>query len=332
MNLFPELIDESSLRDWFDDKDLGKGLDISFERVKAGESNEVFIVRRETNSWILRRPSVVPLSFDGSNRIMEREFRFQGALEGTKVPHAKAIFLCTDIAVTGSFFYVMEWIDGLVPIDPIPQELGGSDSYSSIASQLLKALGELASIDYEVSGVADLGHPEGFLDRQVERWQGQLDSYQNREIPGIEIVANWLNNNRPKSTVAGIMHGDYNFHNALFSRTKQTRLLAVLDWENATIGDPLMDLGYLMGTLDFRKNNMLSQSQTVSLWSDRAGRTPEALGWYVVMSKFKLACMLEGVYVRQMSDQTRDTTSFLGEMVIRLVDEAINFLPEADNW
>ena len=91
MNLLPELIDENSLREWFDTQGLGRGEGISFERVKAGESNEVFIVKRSDNFWVLRRPSLVPLSFDGSNTIMEREFRFQSALEGTKVPHALSL-------------------------------------------------------------------------------------------------------------------------------------------------------------------------------------------------------------------------------------------------
>ncbi len=332
MNLFPELINESSLKEWFDTQELGQGEDISFQRVKAGESNEVFIVKRSTNFWVLRRPSLVPLSFDGSNKIMEREFRFQSALEGTKVPHAKAISLCKDISVTGSFFYVMEWIDGLVPTDPIPVELGGVDSYHHIAIQLLEALGELASVDYKAAGLTDLGRPEGFLERQVGRWKGQLDSYRNREIPGIDEVAEWLEDNRPKKINPGVMHGDYNFHNMLFSIEKKPRLLAVLDWENATIGDPLMDLGYLMGTLDFGKKNMPSKTKAISLWSDRAGIKAESLGWYVVMSKFKLACMLEGVYVRQVENSTRETTTYLGEMVVKLIDEALEFIPKAADW
>ena len=332
MNLSPELINESSLKEWFDTQGLGKGEDISFERVKAGESNEVFIVKRSTSRWVLRRPSLVPLSFDGSNRIMEREFKFQSALEGTKVPHAKAISLCTDISVTGSFFYVMEWVDGMVPTDPIPNELGGIDSYHHIAIQLLEALGELASVDYEAAGLADLGRPEGFLERQVGRWKGQLDSYQNREIPGIDKVAKWLEDNRPRKTTPGVMHGDYNFHNMLFSKDKKPSLLAVLDWENATIGSRLMDLGYLMGTLNFEHKNMPTKTQSISLWSDRSGIKAESLGWYVVMSKFKLACMLEGVYVRQVENSTRETTTFLGEMVVRLIDDATEFIPKAADW
>ena len=109
-------------------------------------------------------------------------------------------------------------------------------------------------------------------------------------------------------------------------------MLAVLDWENATIGDPLMDLGYLMGTLNFENKNMPTRSQAVSLWADRSGIKPDSLGWYVVMSKFKLACMLEGVYVRQVEDATRETTPFLGEMVVKLIDQAIHFIPEAEEW
>ena len=109
-------------------------------------------------------------------------------------------------------------------------------------------------------------------------------------------------------------------------------MLAVLAWENATIGDPLMDLGYLMGTLNFENKNMPTRAQAVSLWVERSGIEPDSLGWYVVMSKFKLACMLEGVYVRQVEDATRETTPFLGEMVVKLIDQAIHFIPEAEEW
>ena len=164
------------------------------------------------------------------------------------------------------------------------------------------------------------------------RWKGQLDSYQNREIPGIDKVAKWLEDNRPRKTTPGVMHGDYNFHNMLFSKDKKPSLLAVLDWENATIGDPLMDLGYLMGTLNFEHKNMPTKTQSISLWSDRSGIKAESLGWYVVMSKFKLACMLEGVYVRQVENSTRETTTYLGEMVVKLIDEALEFIPKAADW
>jgi len=185
----------------------------------------------------------VPLSVDGSNRIMEREFRFQRALEGTLVPHARPLVLCTDPSVTGAMFYVMERIDGVLPLDPLPEEIGGPSAARRVAEELLDALAALSSVDYTAAGLSDLGKPDGFLERQVGRWRGQLESYQQRDLPGIDEVADWLDTNRPTTTVPGIMHGDYNRHNALFSREQPTRLLAVLDWENATIGDPLMDLG-----------------------------------------------------------------------------------------
>ncbi|MEE2768889.1 MAG: phosphotransferase family protein [Actinomycetota bacterium] len=329
---FPGLIRPIPLRGWFDDKGLGSGLDITFERVRAGESNEVFVVRRGRDSWVLRRPSAVPLSFDGANRIMEREFRFQSALEGTLVPHARPLALCEDSAVTGAVFYVMEHVDGLLPLDPLPDEIGGPSAARRVAEELVDALAELASIDYAVAGLADLGKPDGFLERQVGRWRGQLESYRNRELPGCDQVAEWLERNRPTVTVPGVMHGDYNRHNALFSREKPTRLLAVLDWENATIGDPLMDLGYLIGSWDPGDSSLPGRAEAVARWTERTGRRPECLGWYAVMSKFKLACMLEGVYVRQQSDHTRVATGYLGDVVLGLVDEALRLIPAASDW
>ena len=305
---FPGLIRPAALRDWFDQEGLGVGLEITFERVKAGESNEVFTVRRGDLSWVLRRPSAVPLSVDGANRIMEREFRFQRALEGTPVPHARPLALCTDPSVTGAVFYVMERIDGVLPLDPLPGEIGGVSAARRVAEELVDALAALSSVDHLTAGLSDLGKPEGFLERQVGRWRSQLESYRERNLPGIDQVADWLGANRPTTTVPGIMHGDYNRHNALFSREKPTRLLAVLDWENATIGDPLRDLAYLVGSWDPGDSSLPGRAEAVARWTERAGRRPEYLGWYAVMSKFKLACMLEGVYVRQQSDPTRVAT------------------------
>ena len=162
--------------------------------------------------------------------------------------------LCTDPEVTGAVFYVMEFVDGRIAGEPIPEELGGPAASLRIAEEMLDALGALAAVDHEAAGIADLGRLEGFLERQVDRWRGQLESYQQREIPGVDEVTTWLAANRPSNTVPGIMHGDYNRHNMLFAplvgQDAQTRLLAVLDWENATVGDPLMDLGYLLAGWD----------------------------------------------------------------------------------
>ena len=329
---FPGLIRPAALRDWFDQQGLGAGSGMIFERVRAGESNEVFTVRRGDLSWILRRPSAVPLSVDGSNRIMEREFRFQQALEGTLVPHARPLFLCTDPSVTGAVFYVMERIDGVLPLDPLPEEIGGPSAARRVAEELLDVLAELSLVDHTAAGLSDLGKPDGFLERQVGRWRGQLESYRQRDLPGIDEVADWLDANRPTTTVPGIMHGDYNRHNALFSRDQPTRLLAVLDWENATIGDPLMDLGYLIGGWDPADSRLPNRAEAVARWTERAGRTPDSLGWYAVMGKFKLACMLEGVHVRQRSDSTRTPTGYLGDVVLGLVDEARRLIPEAADW
>ena len=319
---FPGLLRIGSLRRWFDAASLGTGVDLRFERIAMGESNEVFVAHRGDERWVLRRPAAVPLSVEGANRIMEREFRFQRALAGTGVPHAEPIALCTDTGVTGAVFYVMEFVDGLVAGEPIPEELGGPLASRYIAEEMLDALGALAAVDYEAVGLSDLGRPEGFLERQVERWRGQLESYRQRELPGVDEVTDWLDANRPSTTVPGIMHGDFNRHNMLFARESPTRLVAVLDWENATVGDPLMDLGYLLAGWSDDDPEVPTRAESVARWSERSGRRPEALGWYAAMSTFKLACMLEGVYVRQSEDPTREASEFIAQLVLDLIARA----------
>ena len=173
---FPGLLRIGPLRTWFDEVDLGSGADLHFERIAMGESNEVFVAHRGEQRWVLRRPAAVPLSVDGANRIMEREFRFQRALAGTDVPHAEPLALCTDTGVTGAVFYVMEFVDGRIAGEPIPEELGGPAASLRIAEEMLDALGALAAVDHEAAGIADLGRLEGFLERQVDRWRGQLES------------------------------------------------------------------------------------------------------------------------------------------------------------
>ena len=328
----PTLLRVGPLRRWFDEVGLGTGSDISFERVAAGESNEVFIVRRGGSTWVLRRPSAVPLSVEGANTTMVREYRFQGALDGSGVPHAKPLALCSDTEVTGAIFYVMEFVDGLVLADPPSEEVGGRSAGRLVVEQMIDALADLALINVDEAGVSDLGRPDGFLERQVRRWRGQLDGYRRRDLPGIDGVGDWLDENRPTGMRAGIMHGDFNRHNMLFTREQPTRLAAVLDWENATVGDPLMDLGYLLSGWRPDDPDLPGRDELVGRWSIRTGRTPEALGWYAVMSTFKLTCMLEGVRVRQVDDPTREVTPFLADAVLNLASRAAELIDEAGSW
>ena len=328
----PGLLRVEPLRRWFDAADLGRGRDIRFERVAAGESNEVFVVHRGGDTWVLRRPSAVPFSVEGADRIMVREYRFQRALEGSDVPHARPPALCTDTGVTGAVFYVMEFVDGMVAMNPLPEEIGGRAAARRVVEEMVDAMAALASIDAGSVGVADLGRPDGFLERQVGRWRGQLETYRDRELPGIDAVADWLHRNRPSGTLPGIMHGDFGRHNLLFTRGQPTRLAAVLDWENATVGDPLMDLGYMLSGWSSDDPGLPTHADLVDRWSDRTGRRPEALGWYAVMSTFKLACMLEGVRVRQVRDPTREASPGLGDMVVGLVVRADRLIRDAADW
>ncbi len=170
----PTLLRVGPLRRWFDEVGLGTGSDISFERVAAGESNEVFIVRRGGSTWVLRRPSAVPLSVEGANTTMVREYRFQGALDGSGVPHAKPLALCSDTEVTGAIFYVMEFVDGLVLADPPSEEVGGQSAGRLVMEQMIDALADLALINVDEAGGSDLGRPDGVLGRPGRGWGGPV--------------------------------------------------------------------------------------------------------------------------------------------------------------
>ena len=317
------LVDELQLARWLDVQGLEPGVPLDVRRISGGLSNESLGLVRGDQRWVLRRPARVAL--EGSDRGMQREFRVLSALEGTRVPHPRPLALCDDRTVAGCVFYVMEYVDGFVPNAGLPDTFVTDAGHAEIALACMEALGELARVDWRQRGLEDFGRPDGFHERQVQRWSRQLESYQARDLSGLREVGLWLETHRPADDAwaPAIMHGDYHHANVLIAPEPPGRVAAILDWENTTIGDPALDLATFLRLLESTdRGGWAPRDEMIARWEAHSGRIAPDLRYYTALSCFRLSVLLEGVYQRSLADPTRGRSDAMGEMVLRLVGEA----------
>jgi aminoglycoside phosphotransferase (APT) family kinase protein len=248
---------------------------------------------------------------------MRREARVLAALAGTGVPHPRLIAACADDAVLGAAFYLMEPVDGFNAVNGLPALHAGSrEVRRRMGFALIDGAAALGGIDHVAAGLADFGRSDNYLERQVGRWRGQLESYGScREwpgaagLPGLGPVEAYLEAHIPGHFSPGIMHGDYSIGNVMY-RLDGPELAAIVDWELATIGDPLIDLGWIIacwpgaGGPDLPVltvepfDGFPAIGELVGQYARRSARDLSALNWYVILSCYKLAILLEGTFVR----------------------------------
>jgi aminoglycoside phosphotransferase (APT) family kinase protein len=310
------LIDADRLGRWIDDAGLpGRGEPVQLRYISGGSSNEIFEVRRGDARMVLRRPPrVVP---KGRNETMLREYRVLEALNGTDVPHPEAIAACDDLSVMGSTFYLMGLVDGWSPMGmvywppPFDTDLAAR---SGLGYQLVDGIAKLAKVDWRAKGLEGFGKPEGFHDRQVDRWLAHLAGFQFREVPGLDVAADWLRTYKPRVYEPGIIHGDYQFANVMFHHGAPARLAAMVDWEMATVGDPLLDLGWVLqgwpdasedrsnqGYVDYE--GMPDRADLLEYYAKESGRGVDDIDYYIILAGFKLAIVLEGGYARAVTGE-----------------------------
>lgn len=312
-SLVDELVDRNRLVDHLQDAAPQLGTVGALRRITSGSSNEVFeLDTSDGGTVILRRPPRVKLAPTAHDVV--REHRVLTALEGSAVPHPSPIHLCTDESVIGAPFYLMARVDGFHLKAPYPDlVVRDRGVLPRLADAFVDALADLAGVDWKAAGLDGFGRPEGYLERQVDRWFGQLEHYRTRVIPEIDWTADWLRANRPDGQAPAVIHGDYQFLNVLFAPDAPPRVAGVLDWEQSTLGDPLVDLGWMLGlwTEDGEESplnafygnatqepEMPRRRQLAQRYADRTGRDISAIGWYEVLGLFKLACITEGSYAR----------------------------------
>jgi aminoglycoside phosphotransferase (APT) family kinase protein len=316
MELEPLLVLEP-LAEFLDAAELGAG-PIEPRVIGDGHSNVTYLLRRGEERLVLRRPPRGPLPPSAHDVL--REARLLGALAplGFRVPEVLAT--CEDETVIGAPFYVMPFVEGHVLTEALPDQLGADRGPRRIAEELVDCLVELHAIDFEAAGLVDFGRADGYLERQLKRFSGLLELNATRPLPDLERVAEWLAANLPDSPTPTLVHGDYRLGNVMYAPA-EPRLVAVLDWEMATIGDPLADLGYMtamwaqtedphnaVGDLSsitrlpgFPDRDFLAQRYAIA-----TGLSVDALPWYQVLAIWKAAIFLEGSYKRFNDGTTSD--------------------------
>jgi aminoglycoside phosphotransferase (APT) family kinase protein len=312
----PTIADAERLVAWMDSQGLGSG-PLESRYVSGGSQNEIYELRRGDLHCAMRIPPLTAPP-DRDNGIV-REWRIIEALNGTDVPHTEAVAVCTDQSVLGRTFYLMGFVDGWSPMQtrakwPAPFDTD-IEARKGLSYQLVEGIALLSKVDWQAKGLADLGRPEGFHERQVDRWTAFLERIKGRELPGFDEASAWLRAHRPIDFIPGIMHGDYQFANVMFRDGAPARLAAIVDWEMGTVGDPKLDLGWVMhawpedtsggggsvgGYVDL--TGMPTRAQMLEHYASVSGRQVDDIDYYCVLAKWKLAIVLEQGYQRASKD------------------------------
>lgn len=316
---FGGLIDWDKLNAWLATHDVpGAGPVTGAKKLAGGLQNNVFLIERGGESFVLRRPS--KHMRPGSNETMLREARVLKAIAGSAVPHPTFYAVCDDPSVIGACFYLMAGLEGFAPSQQLPGNYATDPAWrTAMGEELVRGAAALGAIDYKAVGLGDLGKPEGWHERQVERWRSQLDGYRampnyDGALPHVDEVGRWLSDNQPQDKRIGIVHGDFQFANVMFS-LKAPRLSGVIDWELSSLGDPMLDLGWILtswweqGDPEGKRpllqpwDNFLTRADLVRRYGEISGRDMSATPWFFALACYKLACLLEGTYARSKQGQ-----------------------------
>jgi aminoglycoside phosphotransferase (APT) family kinase protein len=327
-------IDAGQLGNWLDRQGApGHGELPVIETMSGGSQNTLLRVRRGDNRMVIRMPGARA----DQKRLDEllREIRLVRALKGTDVPHAELIAADESGELVGKPFYVMAEIDGWSPMDngwPAPFD---TDLHSrrGLAFQLIEGAAKLGRLDWRAHGLEGFGRPDGFHQRQPDRWLSFLRSFQVRELPGLDAAADWLRANGPSHFTPGIMHGDYQYANVMFAHGAPARLAALVDWEMTTIGDPLVDLAWaLLGyegdepRADFYLDTtgMPRRSELLAHYERVSGRSTENIDYYLVLANFKIGIVLEKTYAAGVRSGKGDPAvlAAFGPMVLQSIATA----------
>jgi aminoglycoside phosphotransferase (APT) family kinase protein len=310
----PPLLIRRPLEAFLDAHGLGDG-ELTAEPIGEGHSNVTFLIRRGGEEWVLRRPPRPPLPPSAHDVL--REALLLRALEGAAVRVPPVLASSDDASIIGAPFYVMERIHGDVLTTSVPDGL----DLHAIGEELIDALVEIHAADWRACGLEGFGRPTGYLERQLRRFGGLWEHNRTRPVPTIDRLTAWLAEHLPESGPATIVHGDYRLGNVMFASDPPVRLNAVFDWELATIGDPLADVGYLVatwtqagdpeGTISHlnavtRRTGFPTREELVARYEERSGRSMSNLRWYATLALWKSAIFLEGSYKRRLAGTTED--------------------------
>ncbi|GAB3681048.1 phosphotransferase family protein [Saccharopolyspora tripterygii] len=306
--------------------------------IAGGKSNLTYAVTDGVHEWIVRRPPLGHVLATAHD--MAREYRVLSALQDTRVPVPRTFAMCTDPAVLGATFYVMQRCVGRPYRCAAELQLLGPERTRAISERLVDTLAALHSVEPATVGLGDFGRPEGFLGRQVARWKKQFDASYSRELPAAHELHRRLARSVPVESAAGIVHGDFRLDNVLVDGTGQ--VTAVLDWEMATLGDPLTDLALMLvynrlGALTGDGTDtvsdvsaapgFLNEREVIQRYSRGSDRDLPEFGFYIGLAAFKLAAILEGIHYRHLNGHTVGAGfDRIGEAIHPLLDAGLDAL------
>jgi aminoglycoside phosphotransferase (APT) family kinase protein len=330
----PPLVVRQPLEAFLDAHGIGAGR-VEAERIGEGHSNITFLLRRGDARVVLRRPPRPPLPPSAHDVL--REARLLRALEGTRVRVPRVVAVGDDESVLGVPFYVMEEVHGSVLASAIPEPLDRPAERRRTSGELVDALVEVHSVDWQARGLKGYGKPTGYLERQLRRFSGLWEHNKTRELDVVEELGQWLREHMPESPESTIVHGDYRLGNVMMADSAPAELVAIFDWELSTIGDPLADVGYLTVTwvepgdpedtmfanlnAVTRRDGFLTREELIARYEERSGRSMSALNWYQALALWKAAVFMEGNYKRFQAGNSDD--AYLG-----LFDRGVPMLAE----
>lgn len=325
----------AALGAWIRAQRLGSDI-TTVEPLTGGTQNIVVRLAVDGRTLVLRRPPLHPRP--NSNRTMQREIAVLTTLADSGVPHPRFVRGCTDLDVMGVVFYLMEDVDGFNPGTEVTDAYVRSpEMRRQVGLNYAADLARLGRATWRGRPLETLRRPGSFLERQVPGFLGLLDSYRELggyspdSLPAVGELAGWLQDHRPPDTEPGIMHGDAHLNNVLLCRTTP-QVAAFVDWEMCTIGDPLLDLGWILvcwphdpdpinaGSELAALGGLPDRSEVIAAYRDAGGRDSERLEWYIAMACFKLAIVIEGTYARFLAGMAHREA---GE---RLHDNAANLI------
>jgi aminoglycoside phosphotransferase (APT) family kinase protein len=315
---------------------------LTLRQFAGGHANLTYLLSYPAGDYVLRRPPLGPVA-PGSHD-MSREFSVLSRLWQAFPPAPRAHLLCDDQSVIGSPFFVMERKRGVVVRNAVPEQFGGGkdvEANRKLSDVVIDTLGDFHAVDPATCGLESLGRPDGFLDRQVDGWRDRWRHARHEDNPTAERVADWIVNHKPSQQTPTLVHNDWRLDNMAVAGDDPGKCVAVFDWDMCTRGDPLADVGTLMavwydeGEIPATLNPMptsapgfMNRAEAVERYGVRTGRDLRGFGWYLVFGTWKLAIVLQQIFIRWQRGQTRDERfAEMGDGAARLFDLAAERIP-----
>lgn len=315
-----EELDIAAVQQWL----IAQGMDLQgnarVTQYAGGASNWTYRIEYDNQDLILRRPPAGTKAKSAHD--MVREYTVQKALKPVYPLVPDMLALCTDESVLGCDFYVMQRVAGIIPRANLPREINfGKNEVRQLCTNVLDALIDLHQVDYQDTALATLGKGEGYCQRQVEGWDKRYEKARTLNVPSFKRVRRWLKNNLPADSKTCVIHNDWRFDNVILDAENPTRVIGVLDWEMATLGDPLMDLGSALAYWVQADDNlilramrrqpthlpgMFSRKEVVQYYLDKTGMQTSSWTFYEVFGMFRLAVIAQQIYYRYYHKQTRN--------------------------